>query len=73
MFDLAIDRYETNNLINGVAGKKPREQMQAEFDRQVKATDYRVPDYADRPGSVNERPNAKKKQGKAKKAAAEKE
>lgn len=72
LFDLANDPYEIKNLANDPKQKKLMEKMSAEFDKQVKATSYALPEHADKPGSVNERPNAKK-QGKAKKAAAEKE
>jgi hypothetical protein len=39
--------------------------MNVEFDNQVKATDYVVPDYADKPGAPGKSPG-KKKSGKAK-------
>lgn len=71
LFDLVNDPYETKNLAGDPTQKKLLERMTAEFEKQVKATGYRVPEHADQPGSVTERPNAKK--GKAKKAAAAKE
>ena len=43
--------------------------MQAEFDQQVKLTQYRVPDYADKPGEGDQL--ARKKSGKKKKAVDE--
>ena len=64
LFDLAVDPYETNNLINVDSRKKSRDQLQAEFLQQVKATGYHVPAYADKPG-----PGSPKKQSKAKKTA----
>ena len=68
LFDLANDPYETKNLVADPKHKRLLEQMQAEYDRQVKATGYHVPDYADKPGS--ERPGGGKKKKKAEKAAA---
>lgn len=50
LFDLAADPYETKNLISDPAHKDLLGQMTAEFDRQAQAMDYRVPDYADKPG-----------------------
>jgi arylsulfatase A-like enzyme len=61
LFDLTNDPYEIKNLAGDPAHKKLLEQMQAEFDRQVKATEYHIPPDADKPGSVNERPGKKKK------------
>ncbi len=66
LFDLARDPYETNNLV-----KEPQHQallahMSAEYDAQVKATGFHIPDYADKPGDAA--PNAQgKKKAKAKK------
>lgn len=66
LFDLTKDPYEIKNLVADAASQKSLAQMRAEFDAQVKATGYRVPDYADKPGEGGE-PPAKKKSGKAKK------
>ncbi len=66
LFDLAKDPYELKNLINDPASQSLLAHMQAEFDAQVKATAYVVPDYADKPGVPGAAP-AKKKSGKAKK------
>jgi arylsulfatase A-like enzyme len=66
LFDLAADPYETKNLTGDVAHKDLLARMNSELDRQVKATRYQVPDYADAPGSINQRP-AMVKPGKAKK------
>ena len=54
LFDLAADPYETKNLVNDPASKNLLTNMQAEFDRQAKAVDFRIPDYAD---PVPEQPN----------------
>ncbi len=69
LFDLARDPYETKNLVADPAHKDLLARMQAEFDRQVKLTQYRVPDYADKPGEGT--PPARKKGGKKKKAVDE--
>ena len=66
LFDLVKDSYETNNLINDPASKKPVTKMEAEFEAQVKATGYVVPDYADKFGDPSLQP-ARKKAGKGKK------
>ena len=47
LFDLAADPYETKNLATDPAAKERLAEMQAEFDRQAKAVDYRIPDDAD--------------------------
>jgi arylsulfatase A-like enzyme len=47
LFDLAADPYETKNLVNEPAAKALLASMQAEFDRQSKAVDFRIPDFAD--------------------------
>jgi arylsulfatase A-like enzyme len=47
LFDLAKDPYETKNLVSDPAAKDLLDKMQAEFDRQAKAVDFRIPDFAD--------------------------
>jgi arylsulfatase A-like enzyme len=70
LFNLVNDPYETKNLARDPGHKNLLARMNAEFDRQVKATEYHVPAHADQPGSTNVPPAGKKK-GKMKKAAAE--
>jgi arylsulfatase A-like enzyme len=65
LFDLVRDPYETKNLAADPAHKDLLTRMQAEFDRQVKLTQYQVPDYADKPGEADQ--PAAKKGGKKKK------
>ncbi len=65
LFDLARDPYETKNLAADPASKPLLAKMQAEFDQQVKLTQYVIPDYADKPADVNQ--PAGKKGGKKKK------
>jgi len=67
LFDLAKDPYEIKNLVSDPKQKKLLDKMTAEFEKQVKATSYAVPENADKPGSVNEN-KKEKKQGKARKA-----
>jgi arylsulfatase A-like enzyme len=70
LFDLAHDPYETNNLAAVPARKDLLGRMQAEFDRQAKATQFRIPDDADKPG-VGNTPGGKKGARKKKKQAGE--
>lgn len=60
LFDLAADPYETKNLIADPAHQDLLARMTAEFDRQAKATDYRVPAYADKPGKAGAPPGKAK-------------
>jgi len=50
LFDLKADPFEKKNLARDPAHKDLLEQMQGEFDRQGKAVQFRIPDYADKPG-----------------------
>jgi arylsulfatase A-like enzyme len=47
LFDLAADPYETKNLVNDPGSKELLANMQAEFDRQAKAVDFKIPEFAD--------------------------
>jgi len=47
VFDLTKDPYEIKNLVNDGGSKDLVAKMQAEFDRQAKAVDFRVPEFAD--------------------------
>jgi arylsulfatase A-like enzyme len=47
LYNLSADPYETKNLIHDPADKELLTKMQAEFDRQAKAVDFRIPEYAD--------------------------
>ena len=65
LFDLARDPYETKNLARDAQRKALLTRMNAEFDAQVKATGYHIPEYADKPGAPAA-PKDGKKKGKAK-------
>jgi arylsulfatase A-like enzyme len=58
LFDLASDPYETRNLVKDSRHRELLAKMNAEFDEQVRATGFRIPDYAHKPG---EAPKKKKK------------
>jgi arylsulfatase A-like enzyme len=47
LFDLSSDPYEIKNMASDPASKELLAKMQAEFDRQAKAVDFRIPDFAD--------------------------
>jgi arylsulfatase A-like enzyme len=48
LFDLAADRYETKNLARDPSAKELLAAMEAEFDKQAKAVDFKFPEYADK-------------------------
>lgn len=50
LFDLTADPYETKNLVSDPEHKDLLERMTVELGRQEKAVNFRVPDYADKPG-----------------------
>ena len=58
--------YELKNLAADPAYADLRKQLEAEYAKQAKAIDFKIPDFADKPGEANEGP--KKKPGKKKKA-----
>jgi arylsulfatase A-like enzyme len=66
LFDLAQDPYETKNLVRDPQHKALLARMTAEMEAQVKATNFHIPDYADKPGAPATKAEGKK-QGKAKK------
>ncbi len=63
LFDLRADPYETKNLVRDPAAAALLARMHATFDREAKAVEFRIPDYADKPGEAP----AAKKSGKKKK------
>lgn len=62
LFDLKNDPYEMKNLIADPAAQNLRTRMQGEFDAQVTATHYLVPEYAD---AMTSAPTEPAKPGKA--------
>ena len=62
LFDLAKDPYEMKNLANDPGSRELMARMSAEFDREVKATDFKIPEYAHKPGE----PAAKNKKDRKK-------
>ena len=64
LFDLARDPYETKNLVRDPQHQTLLARMNAELEAQVKATNFHIPDYADKPGAA---PNAEGRKAKAKK------
>jgi len=52
LFDLKADPYELHNLASDSNHRKLLEQMQAEYEKQALAVGFKVPSYADRPGST---------------------
>lgn len=49
LFDLKADPYEMKNLVRDPGHKELLAQIEAEFARQAKAVDFKIPKYADRP------------------------
>jgi N-acetylglucosamine-6-sulfatase len=47
VFDLVKDPYETKNLVNDSASKELVAKMQATFEQEAKAVDFRIPEFAD--------------------------
>jgi arylsulfatase A-like enzyme len=47
LFDLTADPYETKNLVADPASRELLAKMLAEYDRQAKAVDFKMPDFAD--------------------------
>jgi arylsulfatase A-like enzyme len=65
VFDLKADPYEIRNLANDPAYADLRKKLEAEYERQAKAIDFKIPDYADKPAADGQE-GAKKKAGKKK-------
>ena len=61
LFDLARDPYETRNLARDPQHRDLLARLSAEFDAQVKATGFVIPEYADKPGAPAPNADGKKK------------
>jgi arylsulfatase A-like enzyme len=68
VFDLKADPFETRNLAKTPEAAELRARLEAEYDRQAKALDFRIPDFADKPPADGSLPapkdSADKKTGK---------
>jgi arylsulfatase A-like enzyme len=53
VFDLKNDPYEMKNLAKDAGAAALRKELEAEFDRQAKAIEFRIPDFADNPSKVS--------------------
>lgn len=53
LFDLRNDPYETRNLAGDPAHRNLLAQLEAEFARQSKAVDFRIPEYADKEETIS--------------------
>jgi arylsulfatase A-like enzyme len=49
MFDLKRDPYQLTNLIQDAGSAELRRRLEGEYDRQARAIDFRIPDFADVP------------------------
>jgi arylsulfatase A-like enzyme len=65
VFDLKVDPYEIKNLAADPAYADLRKKLEAEYDKQAKAIDFKIPDYADKPAADGQE-GTKKKAGKKK-------
>ena len=65
LFDLKADPYEIKNLAADPAYADLRKKLEAEYDKQAKAIDFKIPDHADKPTADGEQAS-KKKAGKKK-------
>jgi arylsulfatase A-like enzyme len=61
VFDLKADPYEVKNLAADPAYAELRQRLEAEYAKQAKAVDFRIPDFADKPGPAGKKKGGKKK------------
>jgi arylsulfatase A-like enzyme len=75
VFDLKTDPYETKNLATDPNYAELRKSLEAEYERQARAINFRIPDFADMPPADGSLPNPgnsnPKKNKNAKKANAQ--
>lgn len=70
LFDLSADPYETKNLFHDPGSAELRRQLEAEYERQAQAIQFRIPAFADQPPADGSLPqpanpgNKKKRAGK---------
>jgi arylsulfatase A-like enzyme len=65
VFDLRADPYELKNLAGDPAYADLRQKLEAEYVKQAKAIDFKIPDFADKPPAAGDSAG-KKKAGKKK-------
>ena len=64
VFDLKADPYELKNLAADPAYSALRTRLESEYAKQAKAIDFKIPEFADKPGEAGD--GSKKKAGKKK-------
>jgi len=64
VFDLKADPYELKNLAADPAYSALRTRLETEYAKQAKAIDFKIPEFADKPGEAGD--GSKKKAGKKK-------
>ena len=64
VFDLRADPYETKNLAADPAHAELRRNLEAEYDRQARAIDFKIPAHADQPPGDGEPQAGKKSRNK---------
>jgi len=64
VFDLKADPYEIKNLASDPAHADLRKSLEAEYEKQAKAIDFKIPDNADKPPADGSLPTPKNKAGK---------
>jgi arylsulfatase A-like enzyme len=69
LFDLKADPYETQNLAADPAHAELRKSLEAEYEKQSQAINFRIPEFADMPPADGSLPSPGKSKPKKNKAA----
>ena len=72
LFDLQADPYETQNLAADPAHAELRKSLEAEYEKQSQAVNFRIPEFADMPPADGSLPSPGKSKQKKNKAAKKK-